>query len=161
MQILWSFSWLQGWLAAHVPGFRPPDGICNSGYHQSPLVLSLGPLTKRYRTFQGCLLPIWDLWNFERFGESPQCEPKQAACVGKCLEELCARCTDWVGLVNSVSQVNGDIRFGSLLCWASWVEREFNKGAMAPARTSVPRERCFNPCSSSYFPEVSQFSSLR
>lgn len=53
--------------------------------------------------------------------------PKQATYVEKYLKELCARCTGWVGQMNGVSQVNGNLRFDSVLCPASWVGRECNK----------------------------------
>lgn len=55
-----------------------------------------------------------------------------------------------------VSQVNGELRYGVHLCWAGWV-RELSKGTMAPARTSVLRESCPDPCCPRS--EVSQFSS--
>ena len=69
-------------------------------------------------------LLVWGLWTFERFWKSLQYVPKQATYVEKLLKELCARFTGWVREVNDVSQVNGNLRFGSVLCPAGWVGRE-------------------------------------
>lgn len=39
--------------------------------------------------------------------------------------------------MNIVSQVNGELRFGTYLHWAGWVAGEFNKGAMVHANASA------------------------
>lgn len=44
------------------------------------------------------------------------------------------------GWANSVSHVNGELRYSAYLHQAGWVGGGLNKGTMVPARTSLPRE---------------------
>lgn len=53
----------------------------------------------------------------------------------------------------------GELRFGTCLCWGSWVGKGLNKETVVPAHVFVPRESCPDPCSSSPQSEGSQFSS--
>lgn len=79
------FKWT---LAQHIQGMGPLDKSYNASWDWSPLVLSLGMLSKRYRACKEQLLLVWGLWAIERFFLNTQHKPRQATCIGKPLEEV-------------------------------------------------------------------------
>lgn len=57
------------------------------------------PLSKRYNTHGGQLMPVLSLSSFERFWQSLQCELRQIAHVKELLEEAWARLrVGWCGV---------------------------------------------------------------
>lgn len=118
-------------------------------------MLSLGLLSKRYRTCHGQPLLAWGLWTFERYYEIPQYELRQTTYKDNLLEVA------WLGVrvrwgKDSPGQATTLARLmesADLAPTCAWMGGTHHKGAMAS-----PRESCLNPRPSSPCPEASQFS---
>lgn len=121
--------------------------LCQAWSHLMGATMQLRqkPLSKRYKTHCGQLMPVSSLSSFERFWQSLQCEPRQVAPVKELLEEAWARLrVGWCRVsgnhevgVTCVSQGNGEHRISALL--TQWEDPSAKDQWCPPASDSKER----------------------
>lgn len=118
----WNSIPSQHWLQL-MPSLGPPDGSYNASWDWSLFVSGLTLFTNRCRSCHGQMLPFGILGTFDRFLESPQSDPRQATSIEMPLEAVRSATQIWWGsvsghhqdAVNSISNVNWELRFGTYL----------------------------------------------